>query len=98
MRHRWAVGGMSEAEARIINPVELAAPRGFSHGVLVTGARLLFLAGQTATDATGRIVAPGDMVGQYEQVLHNLRAVVTAAGGQMHDIVQMTIFVRDRDD
>lgn len=81
----------------IINPPSLARPSGFSHGILTTGGRLLFLAGQTASDASGQIVAPGDIVAQYEQVLQNLRTVVEVAGGVMRDIVQMTIFVSDRD-
>src|SRR5437660_5542870 len=85
-------------EKTIINPPHLARPRGFSHGILTTGGRMLFLAGQTASDAQGRIVAPGDVVAQYEQVLRNLKAVVEAAGGEMQDIVKLNIFVRDRDD
>jgi len=82
----------------IINPPTLARPTGFSHGILVTGERLLFLAGQTGSNAEGRIVAPGDLVAQYEQVLRNLQIVVEAAGGKMQDITKINIFVRDRDD
>ena len=82
----------------LINPTTLARPTGFSHGILVTGGRLLFLAGQTASNAEGQIVAPGDLVGQYEQVLRNLQTVVETAGGKMQDIMKMTIFIRDRDD
>jgi enamine deaminase RidA (YjgF/YER057c/UK114 family) len=82
----------------LINPPTLARPTGFSHGILVTGGRLLFLAGQTASNAEGQIVAPGDLVGQYEQVLRNLQTVVETAGGKMQDIMKMTIFIRDRDD
>src|SRR5947209_19922431 len=82
----------------IINPPGLVRPVGFSHGMLITGGQLLFLAGQTASDAEGRIVAPGDIVAQYEQVLRNLQTVVEAAGGKMQDIVKMTIFIRERDD
>ena len=82
----------------LINPPTLARPTGFSHGILVTGGRLLFLAGQTASNAEGQIVAPGDLVGQYEQVLRNFQTVVEAAGGKMQDIMKMTIFIRDRDD
>ncbi len=81
----------------IVNPPELARPRGFSHGVLVTGGQLLFLAGQTGSDAEGNIV-DGDLVGQYEQVLRNLKTVVEAAGGKMQDITKINIFVRDRND
>lgn len=82
----------------IINPPELARPRGFNHGILVTGGRLLFLSGQTGSDAEGRIVAPDNLVAQYEQALRNLKTVVEAAGGKMQDIVKINIFVRDRDD
>lgn len=81
-----------------MNPPSLARPRGFSHGILVDGGRLLFLAGQTSSDASGQIVNPGDIVAQYEQVLHNLQTVIEAAGGTMQDMVQMTIFVSDCDD
>ena len=81
----------------IINPPELAAPRGFNHAILASGGNVLFLAGQDASDAEGNIVAPGDLPAQFEQVLHNLQAVVEAAGGTMHDIVKLNIFVKDRD-
>ena len=81
----------------IVNPPNLAKPRGFSHGITTTGGRLLLLGGQDASDAEGNIVAPGDLVAQFEQVLHNLHAVVEAAGGDMRDIVKLTVFVHDRD-
>jgi enamine deaminase RidA (YjgF/YER057c/UK114 family) len=83
---------------QIINPPSLAEPRGFSHGILVGGGRLLFLGGQAALDKEGHVIATGDVVAQYEQVLRNLKEVVEAAGGEMQDIVKMNIFVRDRDD
>ena len=82
----------------IINPPSLARPVGFSHGIVTTGGRLLFLAGQTGSDAEGRITAPGNLVAQYEQIMRNLQAVVTSAGGAMQDITRLNIFVRDRDD
>jgi len=82
----------------IINPPTLAHPIGFSHGILVKGGRLLFLAGQTGCNAEGRIIAPGNLVAQYEQTLRNLQTVVEAAGGKMQDITKLNIFVRDRDD
>ena len=81
----------------IINPPTLARPSGFSHGIVVAGGRLLFLAGQTASDKEGRIVGPGDLIAQYTQVLRNIQTVVEAAGGTMQDIVKITIFVSDRD-
>ena len=71
---------------QIINPSSLPEPRGFNHGLLTTGGSLLFLAGQDASDGDGQIVAPGDMVAQCRQVLHNLHAIVHEAGGQMGEL------------
>lgn len=85
-------------EKTIINPPTLARPTGFNHGILVTGGRLLFLAGQTGSNAEGQIIAPGDLVAQYEQTLRNLQTVVEAASGKIQDITKLNIFVRDRDD
>ncbi len=82
----------------LVNPPSLARPSGFNHGILVTGGDLLFLAGQTGSNAEGQIVAPGDLMAQYEQTLRNLQTVVEAASGKMQDIVKVNIFVRDRDD
>jgi enamine deaminase RidA (YjgF/YER057c/UK114 family) len=79
------------------NPPTLAKPSGFSHGIVTQGGRTLYIAGQTAMDASGKIVAsPPDMVGQFRQVLSNIKTVIDAAGGQMTDIVKMTIFVTDK--
>jgi len=83
-------------ERTVITPPSLPKPRGFSHGILVKGGHLLFLAGQDASDAQGRITAPGDLLGQFEQALRNLGAVVDAAGGTLQDVTKMTIYVRDR--
>ena len=78
----------------VLNPATLAKPSGYAHGVLARGERLLFLAGQTGVDATGKIVAPApNIVPQFRQALANLKAVVEAAGAQMTDVVKMTIFV-----
>jgi enamine deaminase RidA (YjgF/YER057c/UK114 family) len=84
------------SDKRIINPPGLAPPKGFSHGIVVEGGRLLALGGQDASDSNGRIVAPGDLVAQYEQALKNLRAVVEEAGGVMQDMIKLNIYVTDR--
>jgi enamine deaminase RidA (YjgF/YER057c/UK114 family) len=79
----------------IVNPASLVKPSGYAHGIL-SGGRLLFLAGQTGVDATGRIAAPGDLVAQFRQALANLKAVLDEAGGQMSDMVKLTLFVTDK--
>jgi enamine deaminase RidA (YjgF/YER057c/UK114 family) len=79
----------------VINPPALAEPVGYANGVATKGGRLLFLAGQTGMDKRGAIAAPGDLVAQFGQALRNLQAVVAAAGGEMTDIVKLTLYVTD---
>jgi enamine deaminase RidA (YjgF/YER057c/UK114 family) len=77
---------------RIVNPPELAKPRGFAHGVVA--GHYVFLAGQTALDADGRIVA-GGIVEQFEQAFTNLLTALRAAGGRPEDLVDVTIYLTD---
>ena len=80
-----------------INPPELGRPSGFSHAVVADADRLVFLAGQTALDADGRIVGDG-IVEQFEKALGNLLTALAAAGGRPSDLVGMTVYIVDMDD
>ena len=80
-----------------INPAGLGRPSGFSHAVVTDADRLVFLAGQTALDADGRIVGDG-IVGQFEKALGNLLTALAAAGGLPEDLVGMTVYIVDMDD
>jgi len=74
-----------------VNPPELAKPSGFSHAIVTSGGRLVFLAGQTALDASGAIVGE-DVVAQFEQALSNLLAALRAAGGEPGHLTSLTIY------
>lgn len=76
-----------------VNPPELALATGFSHAVRATGTTV-FLAGQTAQDATGRIVGV-TIVEQFRTALGNLLAALRAAGGQPTDLASLTIYLVD---
>lgn len=78
-----------------VNPPELARPAGFSHAVVGTGT-IVFLAGQTALDADGRITG-GDIVGQFAVALGNVLTALRAAGGEPSQLASMTIYVTDMD-
>ncbi len=80
----------------IINPIALAKPAGYAHGIVTHGGRLLFLAGQTGMDQTGSIATPNDIVAQFTQALNNIRAVIEEAGGEMTDMVKLNLFVTDQ--
>jgi len=77
------------------NPPSLMKPVGYSHAAETRGGRVLFLAGQVAKDRDGRVVGKGDMIAQFRQVCENLKTLVTAAGGQLTDVVKLTIYVLD---
>jgi enamine deaminase RidA (YjgF/YER057c/UK114 family) len=79
-----------------VNPPELAQPKGFSHAVAGTG-KIIFLAGQTALDSSGRVVGNG-IAEQFEQALSNLLTALRAAGGEPGQLASLTIYVTDMDD
>lgn len=77
-----------------VNPPSLAAPSGFSHAVVATGGRLVFLAGQTALDQSGAI-AGGTVAEQFELALANLLTALAAAGGQPEHLASLTVYAVD---
>ena len=77
-----------------VNPPDLARPSGFAHAVVATGDRLVFLAGQTALDASGGIVGK-NVVEQFEQALANVLTALRAAGGQPEHLTSLTIYAVD---
>jgi len=77
-----------------VNPPELGKPSGFSHAVVATGGRMVFLAGQTALDASGTVIGD-DVVTQFEQALTNLLTALRAAGGTPEHLASLTIYATD---
>lgn len=82
----------------VVNPAELPRPSGFNHAVVSAAGRTVWLAGQTALDVGGRVVAPGDVVAQFEQALRNLLTVLGTAGGHPEHLVSMTVYCVDIED
>lgn len=89
--------GLGPRRLTPINPGALGAPRGFTHGWLAPAhARLLFVAGQTAADAAGRI-DEASFAAQFRTALSRALQVVSAAGGRPEHVVRMTVYVTDLD-
>lgn len=81
---------------KTVQPAGWPAPKGYANGVITEGGRTLYVAGQIGWTPEGVFVAK-DLVGQFDQALANLIAVVEAAGGRATDLVKMTVFVTDLD-
>jgi enamine deaminase RidA (YjgF/YER057c/UK114 family) len=84
---------------RIIQPKGLRDPRathGYSQGILVTKPeRVLFIAGQTAVNAEGKIVGKGDIEVQAKQVFENIKTMLHEVGGSIENIVKTTTYITD---
>ncbi len=55
---------------------------------------LILVSGQASVDATGKIV-PDTFEGEFRRSIENMRAVLQAAGCDLHDVVQTRNYVRD---
>ncbi|MER6435774.1 MULTISPECIES: RidA family protein [unclassified Streptomyces] len=77
-----------------IDPAGLSPATGFSHAVVATGTRVVFLAGQTALDPDGKVVGE-TLPEQFERALANLLAALRAAGGTPADLARVTVYATD---
>jgi 2-iminobutanoate/2-iminopropanoate deaminase len=69
--------------------------RAYSPAVVTEGGKMIWLAGQGApTDASGKSLA-GDFEGQVRETFARLDKTLKQAGGQLSDMVTMTVFITD---
>ena len=67
----------------------------FSSGVEAPAGRMIYVSGQVSMDAAGNVVGEGDIRLQTETVLEHVKTVVEEAGGDMQDVVKLTVFITD---
>jgi enamine deaminase RidA (YjgF/YER057c/UK114 family) len=77
----------------LINPDGLPTPESYTHVVVATGGRLVFVAGQVADDPQGNLVGAGDLAAQARQAFANLGRCLTAAGAAPEQVTKLTIYV-----
>jgi len=79
-----------------LNPDGLPVPRGsYSLVNIAQPGRMVFIAGQTASDHEGKVIGVGDPRAQTRFVLGKIKIAVEAAGGTMADIVALTVFTTE---
>lgn len=79
---------------KIIQPDDWAPAKGYANGML-SDTGTLHVGGQIGWNAQQQF-ATHDFVGQLEQTLKNIVAIVEAAGGQVSDIARLTWFITDK--
>jgi 2-iminobutanoate/2-iminopropanoate deaminase len=77
-----------------LNPYE--KDFGYSQAVLID--KTLYISGSVAADASGRLVAPGDMAGQMRAAYSNIRRTLEAHGANFDEVVKETIYTTNMDD
>ena len=78
------------------NPPAVREPTGYTHAIEITGeSRRLIISGQVGLALDGSVPTSGD--GQIAQAFANLRAILTANGMTIENIVKTTVFLTDRD-
>jgi enamine deaminase RidA (YjgF/YER057c/UK114 family) len=84
----------TEASVELVRAEELADRVSYAYAAVAQGVtRLVFTAGACPLDALGNTVAVGDVAGQTEQVMANLRTALRAAGADLDDVVKTTVYV-----
>ena len=68
----------------------------FSLATRTSSASILHISGQVPVDAEGNNVCHGDVIGQTEQIIANIRAIVEHEGGSLADVCRLVIFLTDR--
>jgi 2-iminobutanoate/2-iminopropanoate deaminase len=68
----------------------------YSQAVKCNG--FLFASGQVALDPRTNEFIGGDIRQQTERAMENIKAVVEAAGSNLHHVVKTTVFLKDMND
>lgn len=81
-----------------VNPWDWSLNLGYNQAELIEGSsRHLICAGQTAVDAEGNPLYPGDMRGQIGLALDNLEAVLAKADMDLRNVVRLGVYTTDVD-
>ena len=77
-----------------LNPETLHKNPAFTQVITVTGpARTIYIGGQDAVDAQGKIVGKGDLAAQTHQVLRNVRTALAAASARPEHIIKWNVYL-----
>jgi len=68
----------------------------YSQAVQCNG--FIYLSGQVSLDPKTGEMKGGDIREQTQQVLENIKAILEAAGANMHHVVKTTVFLKDMND
>lgn len=81
---------------QFLTPTTLAPAPGYSQVVVqAPSARTVYVSGQIALDASGRLVGKGDFRAQAQQVFENIKTALAAIGADFSHVMKLNIYVLD---
>jgi enamine deaminase RidA (YjgF/YER057c/UK114 family) len=80
---------------RYVNPPGLTRPSGYTHVVVSSDGRTVYVAGQVAFDSAGQVVGLGDFRAQATQVFSNLGRALASVGATFGDVMKTTTYITD---
>ena len=83
------------ATKKVIYTDQAPAPVGPYNQAIATRGELIFVAGQIPLNAQGEMVGDDDIKTQTEQVMNNLKAILTEAGVDFSAVVKTSVFLSD---
>ncbi len=81
-------------DIKLLNPDVLGKPLGqYSHMSRVKASEFLFIAGQVAVDASGKLVGADDFDAQCVQTFANIEAALKSQGASFANVVEFTTYL-----
>ncbi len=65
----------------------------YSQAWTVTGATLIYVAGQVSVDMDGNTVGVGDIALQTRTVLNNIKGILAGSGAGLQDVIKLNTYV-----
>ena len=78
---------------QFLNPPSLCPTFGWTHVVVASGGKTVYVSGQVSVNERGEVVGKGDLMAQTKQTYENLKHALTAAGARFDQVVKMNIYV-----
>ena len=78
-----------------IHPKGWKAAKGYANGIATTGSKTIYIGGQIGWNGD-QVFETNDFIGQFEQTLKNVLAIVEEAGGHADNIARLTWYITNK--
>jgi enamine deaminase RidA (YjgF/YER057c/UK114 family) len=84
----------TKGQVQYLNPDTLNRNPAFTNVVVASGSvKTVYVGGQDAINASGKIIGKGDLKAQTEQILQNIQAALAAGGAQLEHVVKWNLYI-----